>query len=155
MQTWRGSYDPFKEDFCFYTALIHHNISVWLKSGLWLDATLTMAASWFFCFSALAVIQMNTWTEGSMINAVTARCPAPLAEKPAHILTLPPLCLTVALRYLHWHAEFGFHQTCCSTLWPNISTLVFQRPSGLIKKVSLCEKETNKQPDNLFQTDGL
>ena len=58
---------------------------------------------------------------------MTASYSGPVAAEQAHIISPPLPCLTVGLGCLCWYAVFGFLQTCCCALWPNICTLVFSK----------------------------
>jgi len=95
---------------------------------------------------ALAVGQITSgsrilwYTEEFMLDSMTARCPDPVVVKQAQIISPPPPYLTVGTRCLCQHAVFGFLQTCCCALWPNISSLVwsvqrtlFQKSCGLFR----------------------
>ena len=93
-----------------------------------------------FAFYLIPDSRLLWYPEEFMVDSMTARCPDPVAAEQAQIISPPPPCLTVGMRCLCWYAVFGFLQTCCCALWPNISTLVwsvqrtlFQNSCGLFR----------------------
>ena len=145
------------------TALLrsHHSILVSLRSGLWLNHCNTLILFFFrhsvvdllLCLGSLscwwASFSFSCRTDGLtfdsrilwypeefMVDSMTARCPGPVAAEQAQMISPPPPCLTVGMRCLCWYAAFGFLQTCCCALWPNISTLVWSVQRTLFQKSS-------------------
>lgn len=87
----------------FDLQLCRHNISIRLRSRLWLGHCIT---SIHFLFSCPAVdllhltLEYFGYTKGLMVSSTTVRCPGPVAEN--HAQNIPPLhhLLTASMRCL-------------------------------------------------------
>lgn len=87
----------------FDAQLCRHNISIRLRSRLWLGYCITSIHFLFSC-SAVDLLHLTLeyfgYTEGLMVSSMTVRCPAPVAEN--HTQNIPPLhhLLTAGMRHL-------------------------------------------------------
>ena len=118
----------------------HHSISGRLRSGLWLDHCNTLIL-FFFRHSAVDLLlclgSLSCWWP-SYSHALAVR------QMASH-LTLEYFGIQrsswwtqwihgVEVQYFSWYIVFGFLQTCCCALWPNISTLVWSVQRTLFQK---------------------
>jgi len=109
-------------EICLWTALLrsHHRNSIRLRSGVWLGHC-NILILFFFSHSvinlmvflgtlsccmtqSLPTVSCQTdilwYTEEFIVDWKTARSPGPVAAKLAQIITPPPHCLTVGMRYV-------------------------------------------------------
>ena len=76
------------------------------------------------------------YTEELVVDSLTARCPGPVAAEQTKMISPPPACLTVGMRYV-----FGVLRTWCCVSWSNIREVFFHMQ---LCKPKLCCSIPNK-----------
>lgn len=92
------------------------------------------------------------WNKQEFILGSMARWKGPVAGKRAQVITPSPSCLTVGLSCLSWYTEFGFHQMCHCTQWPNICIVVSSVQRIFVPKTVFLLTNLSKQAYILVKT---